>query len=362
MQAEAGAFAVAALLAAAVAALLRLPTKPGRGPVERVVPRIGGFAIALSFLAAPLAVAGFSEEARRFVNDDVDAYLALLACGGLVFLVGAIDDFRDLSWKVKFGSQAVAAVGIWMAGFRISELTLPTGTVVPLGPADLPLSVFWIVLVTNAMNLIDGRDGVAAGVALLASATLTYIAWDLGHDLIAILFAALAGACFGFLPFNLPRARRFLGDSGAYFLGFSMAALSLAGFVDSTGRVPLYIPVAALGLPILDTGIAFLRRFLDRRNPFLPDQDHVHDRLEARLGSPGRVVLAVYLITAAFSASALGLHFWYKAVGSAVVGTVTLGLVVLLVLSLGYGSTLWRAQRVVEWRSRKPAVRQPPPL
>ena len=94
------------------------------------------------------------------------------------------------------------------------------------------------------------------------SATMAYAAWDLGHDLIAMLFAALAGASLGFIPFNLPHARRLLGDSGAYFLGFTIGALSIAGFVDTTGRVPLYISLVALGLPVLDAGVAFLRRYL----------------------------------------------------------------------------------------------------
>ncbi len=355
MTPELATFLFAAAVALPVTALLELPTKQGRhvGPVA--IPRIGGFAIAAAFLIAPTGAALVSAEARRFVTEDWVPYVGLALCGGVVFAVGAWDDFRDRPWWLKLGAQVCAAAALWGVGFRVGELTLPTGSVLHLGPADPFVTVFWLVLVTNAMNLIDGRDGIAAGVAILASATMSYVAWDLGHDLIAMLFAALAGAAAGFLPFNFPRARRFLGDSGAYFLGFSLGALSIAGFVDSTGRVPLYIPLVALGLPILDTGVAFLRRFLDRRNPFEPDQDHVHDRIARLVGDSSLVALIIYGLTAVFCAAALGLHQWYKAAGSAVVGGAVVAFTVGLVVLLGYASTFWNSRRVASWRLRRPA-------
>lgn len=355
MTPELATFLFAAAVALPVTALLELPTKQGRhvGPVP--IPRIGGFAIAAAFLVAPAGAALVSAEARRFVTEDWAQYAALALCGGVVFAVGAWDDFRDRPWWLKLGVQVGAATALWGAGFRVGEITLPTGSVLHLGPADPIVTVFWLVLVTNAMNLIDGRDGIAAGVAILASATMSYVAWDLGHDLIAMLFAALAGAAAGFLPFNFPRARRFLGDSGAYFLGFSLGALSISGFVDNTGRVPLYIPLVALGLPILDTGVAFLRRFLDRRNPFEPDQDHVHDRIARLVGDSSLVALIIYGLTAVFCAAALGLHQWYKAAGSAVVGGAVVAFTVGLVVLLGYASTFWNSRRVTSWRLRRPA-------
>lgn len=346
---------IALLVALPLAAVLRLPTKQGRHVGAVPVPRIGGFAIAAGFLVAPAGAALVSNEARRFVTEDWVPYVALAACGGVVFAIGAWDDFRDRPWWLKLGAHVSASVALWAAGFRVGELTLPTGSVLHLGWADPFVTVFWLVLVTNAMNLIDGRDGLAAGVAILAATTMTYVAWDLGHDLIAMLFAGLAGAAAGFLPFNFPRARRFLGDSGAYFLGFALGALSIAGFVDNTGRVPLYIPLVALGLPILDTGVAVLRRFLDRRNPFEPDEDHVHHRLARLVGDTSLVALCVYALTAVFCAAAVGLYQWYKAAGSAVVGGAVVAFTLGLITLLGYGSTFWNSRRVLAWRLRRSA-------
>jgi len=339
----------AALIAFAVALpvtfVLRLPTKAGRR--GELMPRIGGLSILAGFVVAIVVMGLFSEEASRFLEDDRRQFLTLVACGLVVCAVGARDDFRDVDWRYRLSIQFLAALGIYLAGFRIGEMTLPGGETVALGWVDPIATIFWIVLVTNSINLIDGRDGVAAGVAALVSATMAYIAWDLGHGLIAMLFAALAGASLGFVPLNLPRARKFLGDSGAYFLGFIIAGLSISGFVDTTGRVPLYIPLVALGLPILDTGVAFLRRYLDARHPFKADADHFHDRME-RLGgfSPMQVTLASYAITAFFCLGALMAHTWYKSAGSAIVGLGVVAFATALILVFGYGSSFWHSSKV----------------
>ncbi len=359
MSLELGIAVVAFAIAAPLTLLLRLPTKSSRGLNPARVPRVGGFSIVTAFVLAPMLTALVSEDARQFMRDDWREFLALALCGGLVFLVGARDDFRDIGWKTKFGIHFVAAIALYAGGFRIGEMTLPVGGRVALGFLDPFVTVIWLVLVTNAMNLIDGRDGVAAGVSALVSATMAYVAWDLGHDLIALLFAALAGASLGFVPFNLPRARRWLGDSGAYFLGFTIAALSVAGFVDSTGRVPLYVPLVALGLPVLDAGIAFLRRYLDARHPFEADQDHFHDRIERMFGlAPLHVAFATYAITAVFCGAALMLHAWYKSVGSAVVGAGVLLFALGLIAVLGYVRTMWNSVRPTSWRARRSAARQ----
>jgi UDP-GlcNAc:undecaprenyl-phosphate GlcNAc-1-phosphate transferase len=345
--------AIAFAIAVPATFLLRLPTKTGRGPDFLRVPRIGGFSIVTAFVVAPIILAIASPQARHYIGDDWGQIRALGLCGGLVFLVGAFDDFRDLSWRTKFSAQIGAAVILYLAGYRIGEMTLPGGDTVPLGIFDPVVTVVWLVLITNAMNLIDGRDGVAAGVSTLVSATMAYVAWDLGHDLIALLFAALAGASLGFVPFNLPRARRLLGDSGAYFLGFTMGALSVAGFVDSTGRVPLYIPLVALGLPVLDAGLAFLRRYLDGAHPFHADSDHMHDRVQRLFGlRPLGLALASYAVTAVFCGAAVLLHVWYKSAGSAVVGAAVLGFAIMLIAVLGYIGTMWNSVRMLGLRAR----------
>ena len=340
--------AVALCVALPLTFALRLPTKTGRRGEQ--MPRIGGLSILGGFVASILIMALFSDHARRLVGDDRREFLVLVACGAVVCAVGARDDFKDLDWRYKMSTHFLAALGIYLAGFRIGETTLPGGGTLALGWMDPVVSIFWVMLITNSINLIDGRDGVAAGVAALVSSTMSYIAWDLGHDLIAMLFAALAGASLGFVPLNLPQAKRFLGDSGAYFLGFMIAGLSIAGFVDTTGRVPLYIPLVALGLPVLDTGVAFVRRYLDGRHPFKHDADHFHDRMERAGYSPLKLTLVSYAITVLFCAGALLAHRWYKSAGSAIVGLAVLTFAVALIVLFGYGTSFWDSARVSGWR------------
>jgi len=346
--------AIALVVALAMTYLLRLPTKASRDPTPLHIPRIGGFSIITAFLLAPAILSFFSGSMRHFMSDDWGKFLALGCCGGAIFIAGARDDFRDLGWRTKFGIQISAAIVLYITGFHVGRLTLPGGSTMGLGLLDPVVTVVWLVLITNAMNLIDGRDGVAAGISALVSATMAYVAWDLGHDLISLLFAALAGASLGFVPFNLPSARRWLGDSGAYFLGFTIGALSIAGFVDTTGRVPLYIPLVALGLPVLDASLAFLRRFLDGRHPFLADQDHMHDRVARMFGlSPLNLAFASYALTAVFCGAALLLHLWYKSVGSAVVGGVVVVFALALLLVLGYIDSMWNSVRVLGLRGHR---------
>jgi UDP-GlcNAc:undecaprenyl-phosphate GlcNAc-1-phosphate transferase len=315
------------------------------------MPRIGGLSILAGFVASVVLLALLSDEASRFLKDDRKEFFTLVVCGGVVCAVGARDDFRDLDWRYKMSTHFLAALALYLAGFRVGEMTMPGGSTVALGWLDPIVTIFWIVLITNALNLIDGRDGVAAGVATLVSGTMAYIAWDLGHDLIAILFAALAGASLGFVPLNLPRARRFLGDSGAYFLGFMIAGLSVSGFVDTTGRVPLYIPLIALGLPVLDTGVAVLRRSLEGRHPFKADVDHFHDRMgRSQRFRPLTVALTSYGITALFCGGALLAHTWYKTAGSAIVGLGVVIFALALVVVFGYGRSFWNSTRVMSWR------------
>lgn len=354
---ELGTGIAAFLVAFPLTALLRLPTKAGRR--GELIPKIGGLSILAAFVASPFLMALFSDQARNFISGDFKQLLALAGCGAVVCAVGARDDFRDVDWRIKMAAQIGAALVLYISGFRIGEMTLPGGGTVELGFMDPVVTVLWIVLVTNAINLIDGRDGVAAGVGVLVAGTMSYIAWDLGHDLIAMLFAALAGASLGFLPFNLTRASRFLGDSGAYLLGFTIAGLSVAGSLDSTGRVPLYIPLVALGLPVLDTGVAFLRRFLDGKHPFLADFDHFHDRIERLLKiSPLQVTLVTYAMTAVFCGAAILAHAWYKSVGSAVVGGGVVLFAVVLILVLGYGTSMWNSARVLSLRGRGPSAEE----
>lgn len=357
MRLELAVGALALAIAVPVTYLLRLRTKPGRGPQTR--PRVGGFSIVAAFVLSPAIMALFSEQARQFITGDWPQFLALSLCGFAVFAMGARDDFRDVDWRWKMGVQAIAAAALYVSGYHVGKMTLPGGDTVALGVFDPLVTIVWLVLITNAVNLIDGKDGVAAGVAVLVSGTMAYVAWDLGHDLIAMLFAALTGAALGFVPFNLPSARRWLGDSGTYFLGFTIGGLSVAGFVDTTGRVPLYIPLVALGLPVLETGVAFLRRILDGRNPFAYDQDHFHDRIERLFNlKPIQVTFVAYGLAAVFCGAALLAHAWYQSAGSAVVGAGVLIFAIVLIATLGYVTTMWRSLRAGNSRRQQAAAKK----
>jgi len=176
---ELGTAAAAFLVALPLTALLRLPTKAGRR--GELIPKIGGLSILAAFVAAPFLMALFSSQARDFISGDFKAFLALAATGAVVCAVGARDDFRDVDWRIKMGTQITAAVVLYVSGFRVGEMTLPGGGTVELGLLDPVVTVLWIVLVTNAVNLIDGRDGVAAGGwGELVAGNMSYIAWGPG--------------------------------------------------------------------------------------------------------------------------------------------------------------------------------------
>ena len=354
-------FALAAVLAVAVAPLTRWRTDARRlrhGRVRRVggeKPRVGGLIIFVAFCSAPFLAARLSASVAALVDPKWQAIAGLAAAAFLVFLLGYLDDLRELSLPVKAGGLAAAAIVLYALGYRLGEVSLPGGGTFHLGLLDLPATVLWIFLVTNAVNLLDGHDGVASGVALLAAAVLAFIAADLNHGLVAVLFAALAGAVAGFLPFNFPAASKFLGDSGALLLGVLLAALSISGFVDETGRVPLYIPLVALGVPLLDTGLAFSRRLLNGRNPLSADEDHVHHRMARLLGMrPRPVALTLYAYSLLFAGTAVVLHSLRGTAWVPVAVPVTGILVAAFLLRLGYHHTFWESRGIRRLR-RRPA-------
>lgn len=341
-------FAVAALLALSSTRVLRL--KAGAGQQRRQTgdrvrppekPRVGGVIIFAAFAAAPFVASVLSPDVSAFVIPKWRAFAGLLSAAFLVSLLGYLDDVREIAWWQKSGAQVAGAIILYALGYRLGDISLPGGLDFTFGPLDLPATIVWIWLVTNAVNLIDGHDGVAAGVTALTAGAMALVAWDLHHFLVAVLFAALAGSVAGFLPFNFPSASRFLGDSGAQLLGFLLAALSISGFVDETGRIPLYIPIVALAVPLLDIGLAFSRRLLNGRPPFQADLDHVHHRIERMLGfGPRRLALSLYGYSALFAGAAVGLHVLRGTLWVGVIAAVVLSLVGLFIVRLGYHQTL----------------------
>jgi UDP-GlcNAc:undecaprenyl-phosphate GlcNAc-1-phosphate transferase len=347
-------FGLAMLIALLVTPVLRVRAGAGRHrsqtsgrirPAEK--PRVGGLVIYTAFALTPFLASALSPTVAEFVLPKWRAIAGLLAAAFLISLLGYVDDVREIGWLHKSGGQIAAGVILYVLGYRLGEVSLPGGATLTLGALDLPATVLWLWLVTNAVNLIDGHDGVAAGVTALTAGSMAVVAWDLDHSLVAILFASLAGAVTGFLPFNFPAASRFLGDSGAMLLGFLLAALAISGFVDETGRIPLYIPVIALGVPLLDIGLAFSRRLLDGRHPFHADLDHVHHRIERMLGfGPRRLALTLYAFSALFAAAALGLHALRGTAWVGVIAAAMAALVLAFVVRLEYHRTVTQSLTV----------------
>lgn len=271
---------------------------------KQPIPRIGGLAIFAGFLLAMLYFLCVGEIAEETAHE----LLGLLLGGSLIVLLGLVDDYKNLPAKVKLTGQIVCAC-ILVLGFevRIDFITDPFGDYFYLEYFAIPATIFWIVGLTNTVNLIDGLDGLAAGVAMIASVTICLVALEQNAVFVAVLTAALAGATLGFLFYNFNPARIFMGDTGSMFLGYTLAGISVIGAVKSAATIALIVPILALGLPILDTTFAIVRRYRGGVPIFKPDKGHLHHRL-LNLGFTQRqAVLLMYVISAVLGLSAVAL-------------------------------------------------------
>ncbi len=274
------------------------------------IPRLGGLAIVAPMLLAGLAAllpGGPAAEALRAASP----VLLVIAVSGLgVFAMGLADDLTGLRPRTKLLVQTLAATGVFMAGARIDHLELPPFGPLPLGLLAWPATLLWILGLTNAVNLIDGLDGLAAGVCAIAAGVLAAFAIIRGDVVIAVPMLALAGALLGFLVFNFNPARIFMGDSGSQFVGFVLASISLVGYYKATTAAALALPLLALGVPIFDMLLAIARRVLAGRSPLAADREHIHHKLLER-GLPHRAaVLALYAATAVVAALGLTMTVW----------------------------------------------------
>ncbi len=324
--------------------------KVDRGAGQR--PCWGGVAVFVAFAVTPFVASALSAKASEFFSPKSGDFLGFLAAAALVFAVGLVDDWKALGYKPKLLVQVAAASAVYAAGYSIDKAALPWGPEISLGFMAPVVTVLWIVFFTNAINLIDGRDGVATGVSVLAAVALAYIAADSQHPTVAIFLVAMAGAGLGFIPFNLPPATSYLGDSGALLIGFLLGSLSIRAATGVTEAFFFAVPVVALGFPILDTVLAAVRRTLDRRHPFGRDADHIHNRLENAGFGPRGLLLVIYGMSLLFSGGAIAMH------GLDILGVeigILLGYVVILTLllaKLGYLVTLWNSH-VIVWLRRR---------
>ncbi len=293
----------------AVAYGLKATPVYGRHLHTQPLPRLGGIAICVTFMAAALAYIPISGALHLGVS--TKSYLGILVPVLLIFLMGAYDDIKPLQPKSKIAVQAAAAALLYLAGFGIHYFSTIFRAIFaghPIGAAiDLLLTIFWVLLITNAFNLIDGLDGLAAGSALISVVAILALCL-LGHNaLITYLVVVLLGAILGFLPFNFYPASIFMGDSGSLFIGFLLSALAMAASQEVTAISGIAIPILAFGLPILDVTLAVLRRSLRGHPVFRGDTDHIHHKL-LRLGlSHRQAVFVLYAITSAFVLAALAL-------------------------------------------------------
>lgn len=290
-------------LVARVARTLDIVDRPNvRKVSDRAdMPLLGGIAVALGTVVG-LAAAMQLDLRMKEIFTYFDGFLI---GGSLMLLIGALDDRFGLTAAPKLAVQVLAAGVAIFYGVRIEEFREPISGLEFTIPFYLSwtLTTLWIVGVTNAMNLIDGLDGEAAGIGAIIALTLTVICWQTGQWTGVALGLVLFGALLGFLPFNFPPARIFLGDTGALFIGFTLAFLALEGYVGGHRKAALLtfaVPLLALAVPILDTMLSIYRRIRSGQPVFRADDRHMHHRLLAIRGSPRMAVLSLYFLTACF--------------------------------------------------------------
>lgn len=235
---------------------------------KQPIPRLGGLAIYLGFVITAL------------VFLDLSPLLVTILLGGTgIVVLGMLDDIFRLRAGVKFLVQiGVAFIAVWQ-GVTIEQITM-FGRTIDFGGFSILITVLWIVGLTNAINLIDGLDGLSCGVSTISAFSLLLVAILMGQHPDSILMTAiLAGACLGFLPFNMNPARIFMGDTGALFLGYTLSVISVGGVLKLHTVVSVIIPLLIFALPIFDTAFAILRRVIHGKSPFEPDRGHLHHRL-----------------------------------------------------------------------------------
>ncbi|MBX5481010.1 MAG: undecaprenyl/decaprenyl-phosphate alpha-N-acetylglucosaminyl 1-phosphate transferase [Myxococcaceae bacterium] len=316
-------YSVAFLLALAVGAVLTLVVRnralawglvdqatSSRKVHTRPVPRLGGIAIVLAFFAPLIALFLVESVVGQTWRNQPRMIAGLFAGGLIIAALGLYDDLRGAGAKLKFAVQTAVALLLYWIGFRVEFIASPFGEPFSLGYFALPFTVFWIVGIINALNLIDGLDGLAGGVAFVVAASNFILAAWRGDILLALCMAALAGAVLGFLVFNFNPASIFMGDTGSMFLGFVLAAVSLKTSSKSGTVVAMLVPVISLGLPIMDTLLAIIRRTAMGRPIFSADKEHMHHRLMSRFRlSHRQAVLVLYGFCVFLAMVALGLSF-----------------------------------------------------
>ncbi len=259
------------------------------------VPSIGGVAIYIAFI---LTLIVFVPLHRVTIG-------LIIGCS-FILLVGLLDDLYEISPLLKLLGQIIAAVILLFFGIKAEFITNPfNGAVVYLGYWSIPLTLLWTVGITNTVNLVDGLDGLATGITAIAAFTLFLVGLQEGQVIAAIMAVVLAGSSLGFLKFNFYPAKIFMGDTGAMFSGFALAAISVSGALKSAAAVTIIVPILALGVPIFDTVFAIVRRLYNGKPISEADNGHIHHRLLALGFNQRQAVLSVYGISVGLGLMAL---------------------------------------------------------
>lgn len=296
---------------------------------ERPVSRLGGAPIYIALIL------GF-DVAWMFSEVTFEGWLPLIVCNTLMFFVGLADDLKPLGARVKLVGQVGAALILYAFGLSIDVLSNPFGPgSLELGWWSLPLTMLWLVAIPNVINLIDGMDGLAGGFGLFLSLTLAFVGYVSGFPDVMILSLVMGGALSGFLFFNFPPAKIFLGDGGAYLIGFFVASVSLKCSNKGSIVAALLVIIIALGVPILDTLFAILRRAIRGVPIFRADAEHIHHRLILLGYSKGRALVAMYSVCLVLSLVGISILLT-KGVALPVAGAVLFLLAIGAARYLGY--------------------------
>lgn len=258
---------------------------------DHPIPRMGGLAIFIGFVLSLIFFVPMSTKV-----------LGLLVGSVIIAVMGGVDDIVSLNPWVKLAGQIVAALVAIRCGLVFDVISNPNifaeETYIEIGWLSIPLTMLWIVGCTNAVNLIDGLDGLAVGVSAISSMTMLIVSLFVSEPVVSIILAALTGACLGFMPYNLNPAKIFMGDVGSQLLGFVLSTASIMGLFKLHAIITFFVPLLALALPLADTIFAFFRRILHGQSPFKADKGHFHHRLLAMGLNQKQVVAVLYGISA----------------------------------------------------------------
>ncbi|RPJ09733.1 MAG: undecaprenyl/decaprenyl-phosphate alpha-N-acetylglucosaminyl 1-phosphate transferase [Spirochaetaceae bacterium] len=311
--------------------------RPNHRKIHKVmIPRLGGVGIFTSFflsiIIVPIVFNAFFN-IQSYNSLDI-RFLSIFLGFFIIYLLGLMDDFVSLKAIFKLLIQIVAASVVTAGGYVVNKITLPYIGTFPLGVLAYPLTIIWIVGITNALNLVDGMDGLGGGIAAFASFSMGIISLIQNEVAPAIMAFALFGAIIGFLKFNFPPAKIFMGDSGSLFLGFALAVLPLMGISRAGSFSALLIPITVLMVPIIDTLAAIIRRIKKRTSIAAPDKEHIHHKLLDLGFSEKKILAVIYSICLYLSVISISITSEImpdKAINVFIVLIVWIGLI------LGYG-------------------------